>query len=76
MIEDERIVRLQKQLDWFKDENSRLKDLKEKRNATATEYTEKNQKLIDNKKYLEGKVKSSIRYVACFEPRKYFQFHQ
>lgn len=61
MIEDERIVRLTTHLHWFRDESQRLQVLKDKNTGVISELTDKNNKLKENRNYLESKVKSSIR---------------
>lgn len=61
MIEDDRIINLQKNLTWFKDESKRLKGLKDKNDIAITAITDQNKQLVENKNYIEGKVKASIR---------------
>ena len=63
MIEDDRIINLQKNLTWFKDESKRLKGLKDKNDIAITAITDQNKQLVENKNYIEGKVKASIRYI-------------
>ena len=77
MIEDERIVRLQKAIVWFNNENERLQkvillkfnqkfQVTEQNNALIDEVCEKNDKAREANTMLEGKVKAAIRYLLRF----------
>ncbi len=61
LANDERILKLQKNLNWFRDEVERLVKMKEDNFNTIDQMSTKVQTMIAEKKFMEDQVKASKR---------------
>lgn len=61
MVEDERIIKLQKDLEWFKNESTKLKNLSIQNETKIDDLESARDELSENKHLLESQVKASKR---------------